>query len=250
MNITYRHDVSPSDPRMKSMLIMAGANRRSAEVSPDSSDGLLTAYEMSDIDLRNTELVILTACESGLGTTHGYADAGLEEADGGTLFGLRQAVRDAGARGVVMSMWEVPAAESATLMSDFINQWLVVGSPVRDALHDAQLKALKGARAMRKSGHPFWWSGFVYTGVDVLDEVRSTFRMRGTIKNGHFDGSLYFSSGRAAEPDASKPDASKPDAPKPDALKPDALKPDASKRDAPKRDAPKRDAPKPDAPKP
>ena len=122
-------------------------------------DGILTAYEVSGINLHGTDLVNLTACETGLGevTPDGVA-------------GLRQAFLLAGARSLTMSMWEVPAEETGAEVNDFYNLWLVgVGKVARtrtryEAFRSAQLTALKAARQQYGGGHPFYWAGVVYVG--------------------------------------------------------------------------------------
>lgn len=113
----------------------------------------------SRMNLSGTELVNLTACETGLGevTPDGVA-------------GLRQAFLLAGARSLTMSMWEVPAIETTKQVSDFYSRWLGGGqTAVRaisryEAFHAAQLAALARARREYGSGHPFYWAGTIYAG--------------------------------------------------------------------------------------
>ena len=126
---------------------------QAARVAP--GDGLLTAYEVTGMDLQGTELVNLTACETGLGevTPDGVA-------------GLRQAFLLAGARSLTVSMWEVPADETTAQVSDFYDRWLGGTKHVAryEAFHAAQLAALARARQDHGSGHPFYWAGIVYVG--------------------------------------------------------------------------------------
>ena len=78
-----------------------------------SGTGFLTAYEVTGLDLRDTELVNLTACETGVGEV---------TPDG--VVGVRQAFVLAGARAVTMSMWRVPTLETVEQMVDFYIRWL------------------------------------------------------------------------------------------------------------------------------
>jgi CHAT domain-containing protein len=172
------------NPLLRSMLILAGANdpnlgstsyyRVSGDLLTEAQarqrglpeerlqaarvvldDGLLTAYEATGLNLQGTDLVNLTACETGLGevTPDGVA-------------GLRQAFLLAGARSLTASMWEVPADETTAQMSDFYERWL--GSEHSrnryQAFRAAQLAALARARDDRGTGHPFYWAGLVYVG--------------------------------------------------------------------------------------
>jgi hypothetical protein len=128
----------------------------------DVADGILTAYEVTGMNLRGTELVNLTACETGLGdvTPDGVA-------------GLRRAFSLAGARSLTMSMWEVPAAETAVQISDFYENWFGGNQSSQtsqssqttsryEAFRAAQLAALRRAREDHGGAHPFYWAGVVY----------------------------------------------------------------------------------------
>jgi CHAT domain-containing protein len=78
--------------------------------------------------------------------------------------GLRQAFSIAGARSVVSSLWEVPLDQTVEQFGSFFNAWLSRGRPRYAAFREAQLAALRTARANNLGGHPFWWAGFVYFG--------------------------------------------------------------------------------------
>ena len=128
------------------------------------ADGILTAYEVTGMNLRNTELVNLTACETGLGEV---------TPDG--VVGLRRAFSLAGARSLTMSMWEVPAEETASQIYDFYENWLggvdraspssvSYRSSRYEAFRTAQLTALARARENHGAGHPFYWAGVVFVG--------------------------------------------------------------------------------------
>jgi|GEM_PF-1557015 len=121
-------------------------------------DGILTAYEVTGMNLRGTELVNLTACDTGLGdvTPDGVA-------------GLRQGFLLAGARSLTMSLWKIPAQEATNQIEDFYYRWLTgktgTKSPVKyEAFREAQLAALDQARAKYRKGYPFYWAGIVFVG--------------------------------------------------------------------------------------
>jgi len=132
------------------------------------ADGILTAYEVTGMNLRNTELVNLTACETGLG----------EVTPDGVL-GLRRAFSLAGARSLTMSMWEVPAEETAAQIYDFYENWLGVHQQARntsryEAFRAAQLGALSRAKENHGAAHPFYWAGVVFVGDPGDLPTRST----------------------------------------------------------------------------
>ena len=132
-------------------------------------DGILTAYEVTGMNLQGTELVNLTACETGLGQV---------TPDG--VMGLRQAFLLAGARALTLSMWEVPAEETTKQIAGFYERWLGTGKNMKNnkkntknkpaptrygAFRQTQLAALTTARATRNGvGHPFFWAGTIYLG--------------------------------------------------------------------------------------
>jgi CHAT domain-containing protein/tetratricopeptide (TPR) repeat protein len=182
-----------ADPLQRSMLILAGANRRTHAVKRYSlggqlvsaaeatkkglsaaqmtlverelSDGLMTAYEVRGLDLRGTEIVLLVACESGLGVPReGSEGGGLRQAQGEGVAGLRQAFAIAGAQSIVMSMWPVPLQETSMQIETFFNNWLGQRQARYQAFRGSQLAALARARQRTGTGHPFWWGGFVYAG--------------------------------------------------------------------------------------
>src|SRR5205085_8000015 len=112
-----------------------------------AEDGLLTAEDVSGLDLSGTQLVVLSACETGLGEVH----------IGEGVFGLRRAFVLAGARAVVMSLWKVPDGPTHELMADLYGR-LLAGEPVAEALRGAQL-ALR-----QRHPEPYFWGAFVCLG--------------------------------------------------------------------------------------
>ncbi len=143
------------DPMLRSGLLFAGANRALAgEITlPEREDGVLTAYEASGLDLQGTELVVLSACETGLG----------EIRNGEGVFGLRRALEVAGAQNVLMSLWSVPDRETQELMGLFYEKWLS-GQTKHDALRAAQLEMRQRVRTRYGDDLPYYWAAFILVG--------------------------------------------------------------------------------------
>jgi hypothetical protein len=137
------------NPMLRSGLALAGANTwlKAGNLPEEAEDGLLTAEDVTGLDLLATELVVLSACETGLGRVH----------VGEGVFGLRRAFVLAGARTLVMSLWKVPDEPTRELMVDFYHR-LLAGEGRAEALRQAQL-ALKA-----KYPEPFYWGAFICQG--------------------------------------------------------------------------------------
>ena len=135
-------------PMIRSGLILAGGNYAWEHGRPfvyGQDDGILTAYEISLLDLSDTELVVLSACETGLGDIVGNEG----------VYGLQRAFKIAGVKNLMMTLWQIPDDASATLMIRFYKAWLEEGLSLREALRNAQ-------REMRDEGwDPYYWAGFV-----------------------------------------------------------------------------------------
>lgn len=130
----------------RSGLLFSGANNAwtGKEIPYGVEDGILTADEISRIDLSNTKLVVLSACDTGLGD--------IDNIDG--VFGLQRGFKKAGVGTILMSLWKVPDSETNTLMCLFYDH-LLSGQKPHDALKDAQ-------KQMSNSGlSPYYWAGFV-----------------------------------------------------------------------------------------
>jgi CHAT domain-containing protein len=142
-----RHHLS--NPLLRSGLALAGANTwlQGDELPGEAENGILFAEDVTGADLLNTELVVLSACDTGLGDIH----------VGEGVYGLRRAFVLAGAKTLVMSLWKVPDAQTQKLMIDFY-QRILAGRPRAEALRKAQL-ALK-----ERYPHPWYWGAFICQG--------------------------------------------------------------------------------------
>ena len=115
---------------MRSGLILAGAYcfwKNVSKPSHEVEDGILTALEISNLDLSNTNMVVLSACETGLGDIDGSEG----------VYGLQRAFKMAGVDMIVMSLWKVPDNETAEFMNAFYENWLG-GDNVKLAFNNAQ----------------------------------------------------------------------------------------------------------------
>ncbi len=140
-----KEDSARENPLLRSGLILAGANQRESGLE----DGVLTALEASGLDLGGTQLVVLSACETGLGQ--------IQSGDG--VYGLRRALVMAGAETQIMSLWQVDDNATRDLMIGFYRR-LRQGKGRSEALRQAQLKLLESSETQ----HPFYWASFIPAG--------------------------------------------------------------------------------------
>ena len=138
---------SSNNPMIRSGLILAGANHawKGQSVEEGQEDGILTALEISHLVLPETELVVLSACETALGDIKGKEG----------VFGLQRAFKLAGAKYLVMSLWQVPDAQTRELMVSFYSKWLTQQMEIKEAFRSAQQELREKYR------NPYFWAAFV-----------------------------------------------------------------------------------------
>jgi CHAT domain-containing protein len=139
------------NPYLRCGLYLAGAQhslQNRAQIPAGTNDGILTAYEAASLRLDGTELVVLSACETGLGVSK----------NGEGVYGLHRAFQTAGAQAVIYSLWKVADEQTQELMSDFYRRWLVEKKSKRQAFNEAQ------AALRQKHPAPYFWGAFVLVG--------------------------------------------------------------------------------------
>ncbi|MBX7221399.1 MAG: tetratricopeptide repeat protein [Blastocatellia bacterium] len=129
------------NPLLRSYLFFANSNR--------DSGGIMSALEMAETNLWGTKLVVLSACDTGLG----------EVKNGEGVYGLRRALVLAGSEAQLMSLWPVSDTGTRELMTEFYSR-VKAGAGLSEALRTVQLKMLKNP----KRSHPFFWASFIQSG--------------------------------------------------------------------------------------
>ena len=131
---------------MRSGICLAGANYAwDNKPLKGIQDGVLTSYEISNLDLSNTKLVVLSACETGLGD--------IIEHEG--VFGLQRAFKIAGVKNLVMSLWSVPDNVTADFMIEFY-RGLFEHKNIEEAFQQTQTIFRK-----KYPNEPFKWGAWV-----------------------------------------------------------------------------------------
>jgi len=144
---------SNTNPLLNSGLMLAGASnalyyKRNQISFADEEDGILTAYEAMNLNLDHTELVVLSACETGLGTVK----------NGEGVYGLQRALKVAGAHNIILSLWKVDDRTTQKLLYYFYQGWLK---------HQDKYKAFKEAQIKLREEflYPYYWAAFIMVGV-------------------------------------------------------------------------------------
>ncbi len=141
---------TPDKALMRCGLFFAGADNswQSKQIVPGADDGILTAQEISSLDLRGLELTALSACQTGQGDI---------TADG--VFGLQRGFKKAGAQSILMSLWKVDDDATCLLMTEFYKNWISGGMRKLPALE----KAKQTVRSHKEKGwdNPKYWATFI-----------------------------------------------------------------------------------------
>jgi CHAT domain-containing protein/Flp pilus assembly protein TadD len=152
IEVTFDPNFSPPAPPtntgnalLRSGLALAGANPKQS----GSEDGILTALELASLNLRHTQLVVLSACETGIG----------DVINGEGVYGLRRALVLSGAASQLISLWKVDDKGTKDLMVQYYDR-LLAQQGRSQALRQVQLDFLKSADYR----HPFFWAGFIPSG--------------------------------------------------------------------------------------
>jgi len=138
------------NPLLRSGLALAGFNSRQNKQSDNNTeDGVLTALEVAGLNLRGTQLVVLSACETGLGN--------VKTGDG--VYGLRRALVIAGSQSQLLSLWKVADDGTKDLMVEYY-QKIKAGKGRHEALREVQLEFLNSTEYQ----HPYFWASFIPSG--------------------------------------------------------------------------------------
>lgn len=140
-----------NSPMMRSGIVLTGINtyaKNKAQYNIAIEDGLLTAYEASNLNLDYTELVVLSACQTGQGRVQ----------NGEGVYGLQRGFQAAGAKSLLMSLWSVSDEATQNLMIAFYENWVGKKLSKREAFRKAQLEMMESYK------NPYYWGAFVMVG--------------------------------------------------------------------------------------
>lgn len=142
-----------ANPFRLSGLALAGANQRDS-AGNEEEDGILTAEEVTSLDLSGLEWVVLSACDTGIGT--------IQSGEG--VLGLRRAFETAGVGTLIMSLWAVDDRSAREWMTALYQGRFQKNLDTAEAVRAADLSVLSSLREQGRSTLPFYWASFVATG--------------------------------------------------------------------------------------
>lgn len=142
--------IKAKNPLLLSGFVLSGAN---VSLKNGSNDGIVTAEKVAGLRLWGTDMVVLSACSTGLGDVR-YGEG---------IFGLRRAFSMAGAKSLVMSMWKVPDKETQELMVAFYKN-LKAGMDRCQALRQAAFQQKQVVKERYGHANPLYWGGFIFSG--------------------------------------------------------------------------------------
>jgi len=141
----FINDANVPNPMLKSGIALSGANE---SAKSKQGEGIVTALKLSGLKLKGTDLVVLSACKTGV----------VDTKDTDSISGLGKAFIQAGAKDIVMSLWSVDDNATQELMTSFY-QKMQTNSNYSKALKEAKLEMIANNK------HPFFWAGFVLSGL-------------------------------------------------------------------------------------
>jgi len=140
------------NPYLLSGIFLTASDKQQSNADNGTfEDGILTALEVSSLDLRGTELVVLSACETGLGK--------IEASEG--VYGLRRAFLEAGAQTVISALWSIDDKTTADIMSQL---YVHSDELLPDRLRNIQVAKINELRKSGFADHPFTWGAFIAMG--------------------------------------------------------------------------------------
>ena len=132
--------------RLRSGLLMAGANYTLSGLSSTEDDGILTSQEIASLDMGNVELAVLSACSSGMGDLSNTT---------GVVYGVANAMKSAGVKRIVATLWDIPDEASAVAMQSFY-QHLKFGNDIT-----CSLRLMRQDMIHQGFTNPYYWAAFV-----------------------------------------------------------------------------------------
>lgn len=135
-----------SSIRSRSGLLLAGANYSLSGISTDEDDGVLTSQEIASFDMGNVELAVLSACSSGMGDLTNTT---------GVVYGVANAMKSAGVKNIIATLWDIPDEATALAMQSFY-QHLLSGNGVARSL-----RLMRQDMINQGFSNPYYWASFV-----------------------------------------------------------------------------------------